>query len=456
MCRHKVVRITCILILIGTIIQLVACTPLPKETWSVVKLLTKEEGAESIPKAVEVRNCVSREIKEVSCSLGTTSSISIYLAGIGELTTGLSAGVKAEGTLGIEAGVGRELGTTHTSGAALTLDLPEQGFVRQYEYREDYSIVRGNATAKSSSGAEQTAEYLFRSGCDLTIVSKKDIPCDTQTAAQLPQPTDIELVVTPTDPTEVIVDVMQSPKVVPTQAIKPLVLKGHRTIPEYGTEKVVLNESEVIIGTADRFQDNLNDELNPRFTIFVIRGPLDADLQLWWGGWDIWENASPAHIRSELNKKVDEVKQSHPQDFAQRGYRVIDCLSGLGSCQTIDASDTEASQIVGESDCRLVEQQGFYPVEYRGQCITFVDSLGTSTTYTYKSIAVDDELERVEVSCPNFTWDVTSQFEKYRPENEILYHWRGSISDIGSECQVRFVVRDLLGDKIGLQFKTAP
>lgn len=116
----------------------------------------------------------------------------------------------------------------------------------------------------------------------------------------------------------------------------PQVLKviGHETIQEAGTRRVSLTENQTLIGTADRFFDVLDQE-RPPYTIFVITGPIDEDLSIWFGGWDLWENASEEHISNEIANKIQEVKGSHPGDYQTRGYRVVSCRSGLSSCEIL-------------------------------------------------------------------------------------------------------------------------
>jgi len=111
-----------------------------------------------------------------------------------------------------------------------------------------------------------------------------------------------------------------------------LALKGHETIQEAGTIALVLAENEVAIGTADKFHDVL-DQASPPFTVFLIRGPINEALTIWWGGWDIWENASQDHIATEIDKKIEEVKLGHPSDYETRGYRVVSCSGSLATCQ---------------------------------------------------------------------------------------------------------------------------
>jgi len=120
-----------------------------------------------------------------------------------------------------------------------------------------------------------------------------------------------------------------------TPLIQPPVMHiGNVTIEEFGSSPLSLSDNEIIIGIADRYQDSL-DIYNPPFTIFVVYGPIETELSIYWGGWDIWENASEDHVENEIASKIDEVKGNHPDDYKTRGYRVIKCYSQVTDCEVI-------------------------------------------------------------------------------------------------------------------------
>lgn len=109
---------------------------------------------------------------------------------------------------------------------------------------------------------------------------------------------------------------------------------GHRQVPNLGSSDLVLTTNQVAIGTADRFQNVVNVS-NPPFTIFVVYGEINTQLSMYWGGWDLWENASESFVESQILLKIDEVKGSHASDYATRGYRVIKCYGQVENCETI-------------------------------------------------------------------------------------------------------------------------
>ncbi len=123
------------------------------------------------------------------------------------------------------------------------------------------------------------------------------------------------------------------PTITPTIQLPPMPM-GHRQVADLGSSDLILTSNQVAIGTADRFKDVL-DMYNPQFTIFVIYGQINIQLQMFWGGWDLWENASENFIDSQIALKIDEVKSSHAGDYMTRGYRVIKCYGQVENCETI-------------------------------------------------------------------------------------------------------------------------
>ena len=109
---------------------------------------------------------------------------------------------------------------------------------------------------------------------------------------------------------------------------------GHGQIVETGIGELILASNQVAIGTADKFQDVMQ-EVSPPFTIFVIYGEVNTQLRMYWGGWDLWENASDNFIEEQLHTKIQEVIGSHPTDYDKRGYRVIKCYGQVDNCETI-------------------------------------------------------------------------------------------------------------------------
>jgi len=75
------------------------------------------------------------------------------------------------------------------------------------------------------------------------------------------------------------------------------------------------------------------------------------------------------------------------------------------------------------------------------------------TTIQYDSIAVDDEVQKVELVCHSSTTDITSLFEPFSVEGELLLHWRSSRITLESGCRIDFTIRDRAGVQVGLQIK---
>ncbi len=75
------------------------------------------------------------------------------------------------------------------------------------------------------------------------------------------------------------------------------------------------------------------------------------------------------------------------------------------------------------------------------------------TTIQYDSISVDDEIQKVELVCRNSTTDITSLFQPFSVEGELLLHWRSSRITLESECRIDFTIKDNAGVNIGLQLK---
>ena len=119
----------------------------------------------------------------------------------------------------------------------------------------------------------------------------------TQATENLPQVT-----VTLLPPTEIL------PTHVPPTATP--YVKGYDTIQAYGTRHVSLVKGELIVGTADRFQDDVDKAGQPPCTAFIIRGPIEIDLRIWYGGWDYWASVYDDGMAEVLlQRKVSELQQ---------------------------------------------------------------------------------------------------------------------------------------------------
>lgn len=114
----------------------------------------------------------------------------------------------------------------------------------------------------------------------------------------------------------------------------PAISIGHMQIANSGSDDLILASNQVAIGTADKFQDLLQYD-KPPYTIFVVYGEVNIKLSIYWGGWDLWENASESFVDAQITKKIQEVISSHPNDYNKRGYRVVKCYGGIDNCETI-------------------------------------------------------------------------------------------------------------------------
>ncbi len=95
--------------------------------------------------------------------------------------------------------------------------------------------------------------------------------------------------------------------------------------------RLKLSEDQIVMGTADKYQDVIDQTLPP-FAVFVIYGPIDEDIILPWGGWDQWRNATSSFIESELQKKIQQTKDNHPTDWMTRGINVYRCRGSILNC----------------------------------------------------------------------------------------------------------------------------
>lgn len=78
-----------------------------------------------------------------------------------------------------------------------------------------------------------------------------------------------------------------------------------------------------------------------------------------------------------------------------------------------------------------------------------------SASVQYNSIAIDDEISRVERVCSQSKSDITHFFESYSETNELLPHYRSSSIDLTPDCRIDFVIKDITGVNIGLMIKSS-
>ena len=88
----------------------------------------------------------------------------------------------------------------------------------------------------------------------------------------------------------------------------------HVTIERLGTCHLSLSNGEILVGTADRFQEDVDlpEQPQPPCTAFVITGPMIIDVKIWWGGWDYHSNLNDEIIDNYLSQKKAECKKNHP------------------------------------------------------------------------------------------------------------------------------------------------
>jgi len=113
-----------------------------------------------------------------------------------------------------------------------------------------------------------------------------------------------------------------SPTTAPTLPGATPYIKGYDTIQAYGTRHILLKKGELIVGTADRFQDDVTKAGQPPCTAFIIKGPIEIDLKIWYGGWNYWANVYDDEMAEVLlQQKVSELQQH--QTCPSRGINTV-------------------------------------------------------------------------------------------------------------------------------------
>jgi hypothetical protein len=146
------------------------------EMWTLVKIITQGEDIQSNTDTVIVRNCCGLvESKTVSCSAGTSSDLSVEIGGsFGNLSP-----------VSFEPSVGTALGFNRNSGESLELPIPPSDYYYVYQITKIYSIIAGEAIARSSSGQEKRTSYRFQAKCSLKIEPNRDsLPCNESCNSQ--------------------------------------------------------------------------------------------------------------------------------------------------------------------------------------------------------------------------------------------------------------------------------
>jgi len=80
--------------------------------------------------------------------------------------------------------------------------------------------------------------------------------------------------------------------------------------------KISLKEGELLIGTAERFAvraygcNTIDTKENTPYTVFLIMGPIETEVEIYNGGWDYWANVyDGTFVKQLLESKRDEVRK---------------------------------------------------------------------------------------------------------------------------------------------------
>lgn len=171
MLQTRILKIASALLFLGS---LVSCggngQAAVNETWSLVKLVSKGDPIDNvIYEPIEVRNCIVPETKTTNCSAGTSNSLSVNFGGSVEYGEGVSVSV--------DSGVSSGIGIGYENGQSITLDVPPSGYIYIYEVEKRFSVISGDAVARSNNGNEQTVSYAFNASCSITVISQEKISC---------------------------------------------------------------------------------------------------------------------------------------------------------------------------------------------------------------------------------------------------------------------------------------
>lgn len=172
--RSTLVRLS---LLVPLLLLLLACRrerQVVQETWSIVALTQQQEQVETVSETVVVRNCGVPETKSVFCSAGTINELGLEFGG----SSGLG------GVLGgsIQVNVGAVLGVGRESGESVSLPPPENGYVYEYAVSKTYTVIIGEALARSASGLEESGNFSFNARCEISVDAPVMRACPVATA----------------------------------------------------------------------------------------------------------------------------------------------------------------------------------------------------------------------------------------------------------------------------------
>lgn len=144
-----------------------------EETWTVVRLVQSGEETRVVPMIVEVSSCTELENKTVNCSAGTGNQISAGISGEFGVNLGLLSTLQSSIISAFEA--------HRSTGETLTLEPAPAGFVNRYVIEKKYTVINGEAAARSANGTEIETTFSFDAACSMRILSKEQVECEPQT-----------------------------------------------------------------------------------------------------------------------------------------------------------------------------------------------------------------------------------------------------------------------------------
>jgi hypothetical protein len=148
----------------------------------------------------------------------------------------------------------------------------------------------------------------------LVLIATQGGATQASLASTISAPTDIS---TPPPAASPNIIVSPLPSLTFTPALFPNVT-GQEIFPNFTIRPVSLKSGELLVGTAVKFAildygcNTMDITENIPYTVFLIRGPIDVEIQIYNGGWDYWVNMDDDNFaQSLLEPKINEVKQ-HP------------------------------------------------------------------------------------------------------------------------------------------------
>lgn len=151
-------------------------------------------------------------------------------------------------------------------------------------------------------------------------------PTIAATSTQIPF-TPTAIIVPTLSPTATNVTALTLPA--QTNTSIPAQIIGQENFPDSVIRPISLKDGELIVGTAVQFAirdygcNTMDTKENIPYTVFLVRGPIDVEIEIYNGGWDYWENINDENFAmSLLEPKRDEVKK-HP-NYLTVGH--VECI----------------------------------------------------------------------------------------------------------------------------------